>query len=93
MVYPRSADGRGDLRGRGPRLRRDDRPSGILGPRLKWFVVGALIVLAVARVVPLSAVQLYVQGMAGIAALWPLAYAMWKHPEGRPSAQPHMVPA
>lgn len=65
--------------------------SAVLGPRPKWFVVGALIVLALARVVPLSAVQLYVQGLAGIAALWPLAYAMWKHPEGRSAAQPHPV--
>jgi hypothetical protein len=50
-------------------------------------------VLAVARFVPVGAVQLYVQGAAGIVALWPLAYEMWKHPEVRPAEQPRPVPA
>ncbi len=52
--------------------------SGVLGPRLTWLVVGALVVMAAARFVPLSAVQFYVQGAAGIVALWPLAYEMWR---------------
>jgi len=39
-------------------------------------VVAALIVMAVSRFVPLAAVQFYVQGVAVIVALWPLAYAM-----------------
>lgn len=43
--------------------------------RLTRVVVGALIV-AVSRFVPLAAVQFYVQGVAVIVALWPLAYAM-----------------
>jgi hypothetical protein len=67
--------------------------SGILGPRLKWLVVGALAVLAAARLVPLTAVQLYVEGVAGIVALWPLAYELWKH-AGVPAAdQPRRIPA
>ncbi|MGH9183785.1 MAG: hypothetical protein ACRDZ9_08295 [Acidimicrobiales bacterium] len=53
--------------------------SGALSPRLTGLVVGALLVMAAARVVPLGAVQLYVQGAAGIVALWPLAGRMWKH--------------
>jgi hypothetical protein len=44
--------------------------------------------------VPVGAVQFYVQGAAGIVALWPLAYEMWKHPEtARPAGQPRPMPA
>jgi hypothetical protein len=43
---------------------------------LTHVVVAALIVMAVSRFVPLAAVQFYVQGVAVIVALWPLAYAM-----------------
>lgn len=38
-------------------------------------VVG-LIVFALSRFVPLAAAQLYVQGVAAIVAMWPLAYAL-----------------
>jgi hypothetical protein len=54
--------------------------SGVLSRRLTSLVVGALVVMAAARFVPLG-VALYVGGAASIAALWPLAYEMWKHPE------------
>jgi FtsH-binding integral membrane protein len=47
--------------------------SRVLGARLTWLVVGALVVMVAARFVPLGA-ALYVGGMAGIVALWPLAY-------------------
>jgi hypothetical protein len=68
--------------------------SRILSRRLSRLVVGALVVMAVARLVPLGAVQFYVQGAAGIVALWPMAYEMWKHPEAARSAgQPHPMPA
>jgi hypothetical protein len=68
--------------------------SRVLSRRLSRLVVGALVVLAVARFVPVGAVQFYVQGAAGIVALWPLAYEMWKHPEAaRPARQPRPVPA
>lgn len=50
--------------------------SGILSRGSTWLVVGGLAVLAVARFVPLGVVQFYVQAVAGIVALWPLAYAM-----------------
>jgi len=43
---------------------------------LTRVVVGALIVMAISRFIPLAAVQFYVQGAAAIVALWPLAYAM-----------------
>jgi hypothetical protein len=59
--------------------------SGILSPQLTWIVVGALVVMAVARFVLLS-VAPYVIAAAASVALWPLAYEMWKHPEAaRPS--------
>lgn len=54
--------------------------SGILSPRLTRLIVAALVVMAAARFVPLGIVQFYVGGAAGIVALWPLAYVMWKHP-------------
>ncbi len=67
--------------------------SGVLSPRLTWLVVGALAVMAVARFVPLSAAP-YVIAAAGIVALWPLAYEMWKHPAAaRPARQPRPMPA
>jgi hypothetical protein len=68
--------------------------SRVLSRRLSRLVVGALVVMAVARLVPVGAVQFYVQGVAGIVALWPLAYGMWKRPEAaRPAGQPRTMPA
>src|SRR5829696_10279218 len=68
--------------------------SRILSRRQTWLVVEALVVMAVARLVPVGAVQFYVQGAAGIVALWPLAYEMWKRPEAaRPAGQPQPMPA
>jgi hypothetical protein len=67
--------------------------SRVLSPRLTRLVVGALLVMAAARFVPLNAVQFYVQGAAGIVALWPLAYQMWQHPAARPARQPRLMPA
>jgi len=58
--------------------------SGILGRGLTWLVVGGLVVLAATRFFPVGAAQLYVGPAAGVVALWPLAYAMWKWPELRP---------
>lgn len=63
-----------------------------LSRRLIWVVVGALVVLAISRVVPVGAAQFYVQGAAGVVALWPLAYEMWKHPEAaRAAGQPQPI--
>jgi hypothetical protein len=66
--------------------------SGVMNPVPTWLVVGALVVMAAARFVPLSATP-YVIALAGILALWPLAYEMWKHAEGRPAEQPRPMPA
>lgn len=66
--------------------------SGVLSPPLTWLVVGGLIVLAAARFVPLG-IQFYVQSAAGIVALWPLAYEMWRHPAARMAGEARPVPA
>lgn len=57
--------------------------SGLLGPALTWIVVGAFILMAVARFSPLLATQLYIGSAAGILALWPVAYAMWRQVAAR----------
>jgi FtsH-binding integral membrane protein len=57
--------------------------SGVLSSQRMWLVVGALVVMAAARFVPLGAAQ-YVIGMAGLLALVPLAYEMWERPGVRP---------
>ncbi|MEJ7704272.1 MAG: hypothetical protein WKF47_11620 [Geodermatophilaceae bacterium] len=55
--------------------------SQILSRPLTRLVVTGLIVWAAARFVPLGMVQFYVQGLAGIVALWPLAFQMWRQPQ------------
>jgi hypothetical protein len=62
--------------------------TGILSTPWTAVVVGALAIMALSRAVPLAAVQFYVQGAAGILALWPLAYHMWRYPTPRAAAQP-----
>lgn len=54
--------------------------SRVLGRGLTGVVVGGLVVMAAARLVPLGAVQFYLQGVAGLVGLWPLAYEMWRRP-------------
>jgi hypothetical protein len=62
--------------------------SALLSPALTWLTVGALMVMAAARFLPLGAVQMVIGPTAGIVALWPLAYWMWTHAESRPAARP-----
>ena len=45
--------------------------TGILSTPLTAFVVAALAVMALSRLVPLAAAQLYLHSAAGILALWP----------------------
>lgn len=54
--------------------------SQILSHRLTRLVFAALLVLAVSRVLPLGVAQFYVQAIAGLVALWPLAYHLWRAP-------------
>jgi hypothetical protein len=64
----------------------------VLSPPLARLVVGALVVMAVARFVPLGVAQ-YVTGVAGVVALWPLAYTIWRQPASRSAGQPRPLPA
>jgi hypothetical protein len=50
---------------------------GAFGRRITRVMVVALVVLAVSRLVPIGAVHFYVQAAAALAALWPMAWAMW----------------
>jgi hypothetical protein len=54
--------------------------SGILGRGTALLVAGALVVMAASRLVPFAVVQFHVQGLAALAALWPLAWVMWTAP-------------
>jgi hypothetical protein len=66
--------------------------SGVLGTGSTWLFVGALVVMAAARFVPVGAAQLYVGPAAGIAALWSFAYVMWNQPQAAPAARAASVP-
>jgi hypothetical protein len=61
--------------------------SEVLSAWLTWIVPGALVVMAASRFFPVGAAQLYVGPVAGIMALWSLAYTIWKQPQAR-LAQP-----
>ena len=58
--------------------------SKVLSPGSTRLVVGALVVMAAARFVPVGAAQLYAGPTAGIVALWLLAYAMSKQSQVAP---------
>ncbi len=62
--------------------------TGILSTPLSAVVVAALAVMALSRLVPLAAAQLYLHSAAGILALWPLAYHMWRFPTPGVAVQP-----
>jgi hypothetical protein len=66
--------------------------SRLLSPGATRFVAGALVVMAVARFVPVSVVQFYVHGLAAIAALWPLGYESWTRGHRRPAEFTRPVP-
>ena len=59
------------------------RNSGLLSNGLTWLVVAALVVMSVARFVPLGVAQIVI-GVAAILAFWPLAAQIWRHqvPQG-----------
>jgi len=65
--------------------------STVLSPGLARVVAVALVVMALSRFVPLTSVQFFVQGLAALAALLPLAHSMWRQaadsvPGGLPAA-------
>ena len=63
--------------------------SGVLARGVARLVAASLVVMALSRFVPLSAVQFYLQGLACYAALLPFAYSMWRPPA--PSDAPGSV--
>jgi hypothetical protein len=66
--------------------------SHVLGPSPSRLVVGALILMVVARFAPIGIAQ-YVIAVAGVAALWPVAFAMWRRPGARPGGTVATAPA
>ena len=56
------------------------RASKIASAGITKVVSVALIVMALSRVVPLSATQFYIHGLAAVVAMWPLAYVMRTNP-------------
>jgi hypothetical protein len=58
------------------------------GAPLARLVAVALVAMAVTRFIPLSAVQFHAQGLIGVVALWPLAYAMVSQPRSQPLTTP-----
>lgn len=67
--------------------------SGVMNRGSTWIIGVALITMAMSRFVPLSIVQFYVQGVAGIVALWPMAYLMWKQQKVQPVGKSVSIPA
>ncbi|MGA8846711.1 MAG: hypothetical protein WB471_08890 [Nocardioides sp.] len=60
---------------------------GLLSKGLSAVVVGSLVILALSRLVPFGAVQFYLQAVAGLTALWPLASQMWRRPVAQADPQ------
>lgn len=67
--------------------------SRVLSPPWAWLAAAALVVMGTTRLAPFG-IALYVGGVAGIIALWTLAYEMWRSPGlARHTQQPHPAPA
>ena len=60
--------------------------SGVLSPGTAWIVAAALFVMAITRIIPLAASLMYIGPVAGIVALWPLAYKMWNRRQAQPES-------
>lgn len=67
--------------------------SSVLGEGPKGLVVVALYTMAVSRLVPIGPVQFYLQGLAGVVALWPIALdvsrQLWRPSAGRTLMDEH----
>ena len=62
--------------------------SGVMSRGTALVVATSLVVLAIARFVPLGVVQFYVHGAAALVALWPIAATMWGRRELEMVVQP-----
>jgi hypothetical protein len=67
--------------------------SNVLDSFAKPLVLTALIVMAVSRFVPIGPVQFYVQGLAGVLALWPIAQDIARRTASDRAALPRTMPA
>lgn len=59
--------------------------SAILTSKVERLVVVALVVTMLARLIPVVAVQFYVQAAASLVAFWPLVVEMWNVPPSGPT--------
>lgn len=66
--------------------------SAILNTKVERLVVIALLVTGFSRLVPVVAVQFYIQAAASLAAFWPLALEMWKVAPRRLTTESNPVP-
>jgi hypothetical protein len=69
------------------------RVTRILGDGTTRVVVGALVLLAVSRAVPVGVVQFHLQAVVGLVALWPIAGAMWRRSGSTASVRSQPSPA
>lgn len=60
--------------------------SNVLDAGAKPLVLTALVVMAISRFVPIGPVQFYVQGVAGVLALWPIAQDIARRTESQRAA-------
>ena len=67
--------------------------SAVLDDGAKPLVMIALVVMALSRFVPIGPVQFYVQGMAGVLALWPIAQDIARGNARARAAHSHAMPA
>jgi hypothetical protein len=67
--------------------------SNVLDTFTKPLVLTALTVMAVSRFVPIGPVQFYVQGLAGVVALWPIAQDIVQQATRQRAAHSHPMPA
>ena len=65
----------------------------VLDIKAKPIVLTALVVMAISRCVPIGPVHFYVQGLAGVAALWPIAWEISRRTTARPVAHSRPMPA
>ncbi len=67
--------------------------SRVLDVRAKPIILTALVVMAISRFVPIGPVHFYVQGLAGLAALWPIAWEIGRRTTAHPVAHSRPMPA
>ena len=67
--------------------------SRVLDVRAKPIILAALVLMAISRLVPIGPVHFYVQGLAGLAALWPIAWEIARRASTQPVAHERPMPA